>query len=210
MLTAWAVGINTTGTLQGFSNWEIWHFFVYHVQKESCCTSIWKFRSISSSKNLSSINSPLFSYLIRQTYLLDQQVKKTVHSWGFLSSFIPLLPEFDFFPLPAGLQCHTGRDTAARTGSPQLLSLQPMLYCSRPILNSQDTNLGWGADLQKNAMPWHNPGHQGSLNAFATIIYDWQKGEKKEKSVRRKLLVLILTFSDINPFIFHPSGIFQG
>lgn len=31
-------------------------------------------------------------------------------------------------------------------------------------------------------MPWHNPGHQGSLHAFGTIIRDWQKGGKKEKS----------------------------
>lgn len=57
-----------------------------------------------------------------------------------------------------------------------------MLYCSRAILNSQATNLGWGTDLQKNVMPWHKPGHQGSLNAFGIIIYDWQKGGKKEKS----------------------------
>lgn len=36
-------------------------------------------------------------------------------------------------------------------------------------------------------MPWHNPGHQGSLNAFGTIIYDWQKGGKKKENSEEEI-----------------------
>lgn len=129
---------------------RMWHVFVYNMQKESCLTDTIDVGQYSSPKDLSPINSPAFSQHMRQTCLLYKKLgNKTRCSWGFLRILIPLLPDPFPSPLPAGLQCHIGSNTAAGTGSPQLPSLQPVVYCSSFIL---------AANLNSTAKPTTNLG----------------------------------------------------